>query len=549
MSDVLEYHEGQEPELFELIKAFPPGGFAHTYLVRVIDEDWVQEYRTDLVVIKIPFHKKKAALIHEVEVNAALYMRLKSLESPNLCRYLGFNVFRGQPVMVMEYCRGGSLRDVLGKPGRQKQLPMERTLQIAAGVLSGLMVIHNERIFHRDIKPENILMGENATPKISDFGISKMLVSKDRASSTVGTLPYMSPEMLGREGASFTSDIWSLGVTLYEMVAGRWPFGDEETPVGVMVDLIRNETPAKPCELRPDVPRWLSQLIETSLQKKPSDRFCSAEEMLAALNRRGLDDSQKELAEVKELLKTDQTGLQVEMRICRLVEKYPKMAEAHDCLGQYYRRCQRLREAADAFSRAVRVDPGNAQLHWDLALVCQGIRRRQDAIEHIEKALSLNLDVKLRRHAATLLKVLQMGGAEPVAHRSVDPMQTRDTFERDLAEMRELMNGEECDQRAEGELRRLVKEYPDHPQAYQHLGEYYNRCQMHREAIEVFHRGIELAGNDALLHWDLALAYHRMGREADAEKYLEKAMSLELDSGLRQYAATLLKALRSGRHG
>ncbi len=544
---MFEYDEGQEPELFKLIKAFRPGGCAHAYLVRVIDEYWVRKYGADEVVIKVPYYGKRAALIDEVGVNAGLFMHLRFLESPNLCRYLGFNIFRGQPVMVMEYCRGGSLRDVLGDPGRQKRLSIDRTLQIASGVLSGLIVIHHERIFHRDIKPENILMGEDGTPKISDFGISKMLVSKDRASSTVGTLPYMSPEMLGREGAAFTSDIWSLGVTLYEMVTGQWPFGDEETPPGVMVDLIRKEVPAKPRDLCEGVPRWLSDLIETSLQKRASDRFCSAEEMLGALTRRGLDDSQKELAEVRELLKTDQTGPQVEIRICQLVEKHPKMAEAHACLGQYYRRCQRLREAVEAFSRATSLDPANAQFHWDSALVYQGIGQRQDAIQHIEKALSLNLDAKLRQHAATLLKALQAGRGKPATRESADPAQKRERFERVLAEVRELINRDDCDRRAADELRRLVNEFLDNPRAYQHLGEYYNRCQMYPEAIEVFRKGIELDGNNALLHWDLALAYHRMGSKADAEKHLEKAMSLDLDPGLRQYAATLLKTLRSGR--
>jgi serine/threonine protein kinase len=541
-----KYQEDAEPELFELLKGLGAGGFAHTYSARVLDEELIRDYGTDRVAIKVPLSlKKQRVLTHEVELNAALWMRLRALKSMHLCRYLGIAVFRGQIVMVMEYCPDGSLRRILGDFWHQKRIPVDDAVGIAQGVLRGLMVIHGERIFHRDIKPENVLM-DGDTPKISDLGIAKMIKSNEMASSTVGTIYYMSPEMLGKEGASFPSDIWSLGVTLYEMVTGCLPFGTEEMGVGELVDLIRSAEHRRARDVCPDVPQWLDDVIETSLQKRTSDRYQSADEMLDALTRRKKkDDTDGEIAEIEKLARSGDPGPSVEARIRGFVDKHPEDARGYHYLGQYYTRCQLSREAAEAFQHGIRVVPDDAQLHWDLALVLQSAGHRGEAAQHLERALALNLAPSLRQPAATLLKALKGDDRAHVVAVSAGPKQKNEAFEQDLAPIRELMSREECEQKAASELRRLVKKYPDNPQAYQHLGEHLNRCQMHREAVEAFRKGLDLDASNALLHWDLALAYQRMGRRADAAKHLQQAMSLDLDAGLRQHAARLLKTLGS----
>ena len=118
-------------------------------------------------------------------------------------------------------------------------------------------MIHHEHVFHRDIKPENILL-EGDTPKIADLGIARMLDANELASTGIGSLPYMSPEILGKEGASFPSDLWSLGVTLYEMVTGRLPF---DGTLGELADMIRRTEPLAACKVCPDVPAGLSEII------------------------------------------------------------------------------------------------------------------------------------------------------------------------------------------------------------------------------------------------------------------------------------------------
>jgi len=400
-------------EPFELIEHLGTGGFAHTYKARVLDEDLREDFGAEEVALKIPLNRKKERVLRrELEMNASLHLRLKDLQSLNLVRYLGFAVFRGQIVMAMEYVGQGSLRRVLGEIGRQKRLPIEEAVRIAEGVLSGLTVIHREHVFHRDIKPENLLM-DGRTPKIADLGISRMLESNELASTTTGTIYYMSPEILSEEGASFTSDIWSLGVTLYEMLTGKLPFGGPGTPIGTMTDLIRRAHEVAACEVCSDVPTALSDIIACALHKRPAERYASAEEMGEALRRfreKSENRLEKEMAAIRASMGGAEQASDMEAKLRGLVAKYPRDPRVYQYLGEFYNRCERHAEAIAAFKKGIEFNASNALLHWDLALAYQRVGQRADAACSLEKAMSLGLDASLQRHAATLLKVLRGGG-------------------------------------------------------------------------------------------------------------------------------------------
>ncbi|MFQ5473558.1 MAG: serine/threonine-protein kinase, partial [Dehalococcoidia bacterium] len=230
-------HGRGSPEIFRLVKTLGHGGFADTYLAEVLSPQLAHAWGTETVAIKIPKDRRKEkTLIQELQTNNLVTEVLRDLAgATNVVRYLGFEDYDGKWVMVMEYVAGGSARDVVGHLGCQKPMDIDRAVGIVRGVLQGLSAIHRAGVFHRDIKPENILLDNQGVPKVADLGIATMLHSNEQASSTVGTLAYMSPEILGPDGASFESDIWSVGVTLYEMLTGRWPFGDETTPMGSMV--------------------------------------------------------------------------------------------------------------------------------------------------------------------------------------------------------------------------------------------------------------------------------------------------------------------------
>jgi serine/threonine-protein kinase len=394
-------------EKFELVDHLGQGGFAHTYRARVTDPELIAEFGAEEVALKIPLAGKERALKHELEVNAALHLRMKNLRSLNLVRYLGFEVFRGQIVMVMEYIRQGSLRKKLGKVGQQKVQSVDEAVEITQGILGGLAIIHQEHVFHRDIKPENILM-EAGTPKIADLGIARMLQTNELASTTTGTLYYMSPEILGEEGADFRSDIWSVGVTLYEMVTGKLPFGGENTPIGIMTDLIRRSEPVPACEVSKNVPRKLSEIISRSLKKEKKDRFGNAEEMIEQLGKlkEGPDEKiSQEIAAVQAL--TSASPREKEAKLQDLVRKYPNSPAVYQELGLFYNGCLRYAEAIATFKRGLGFNQRDAMLHWNLANAYQGLGQKSDAAQNFQKAVELGLDPSFERYAKARLKLLK----------------------------------------------------------------------------------------------------------------------------------------------
>ena len=206
--------QSSQNEPFELLELLGMGGFAQTYRARVLHPDVLEDFGSEIIALKIPLPQKERALKQDLEMNILLHLRIKDLQSVNLVRYLGFDWYDGKIVLAFEYIASGSLRDKIGNIGSQKRLPIDEAVKIAEGILKGLSAIHSEQVFHRDIKPENILMQGNVA-KIADLGLSRFLNPNELASTTSGSPFYMSPEILSRTGASFSSDIWSRGVTNY----------------------------------------------------------------------------------------------------------------------------------------------------------------------------------------------------------------------------------------------------------------------------------------------------------------------------------------------
>ncbi|WP_119841633.1 serine/threonine protein kinase [Salinibacter ruber] len=181
-------------------------------------------------------------------------------------------------LIVMEYVDGGTLKDLIN------QGPMDWTqaLPLITQMLTALEHAHGAEVIHRDIKPRNILLSAEGTVKVTDFGLAK--VYRGDADETVtqgvhGTLNYMSPEQVqGGSDLDPRSDLYSLGMTIYEMLAGDLPFDDDASEFTKMRMIVEEELP-RPDELRPQVPDGLSALVMKALEKRPDDRFQSAEVM------------------------------------------------------------------------------------------------------------------------------------------------------------------------------------------------------------------------------------------------------------------------------
>jgi predicted ATPase len=200
---------------------------------------------------------------------------LRRLEHPNIVRIYGWSVEQGQHQIVMEYVAGGSLRDHLD---RQPRWPIDRALRLVVELCDGLAHVHRVGVIHRDIKPENVLIGEDGTPRLADFGVSKLRGHGLTATGMVlGTLAYMSPEALWGFVLDARADVWGLGVMLFEMLAGERPFKGDAP--GQCVAAILHQKPRDLEAILPGIPRGVVDLIGRMLEKDRERRTASARQV------------------------------------------------------------------------------------------------------------------------------------------------------------------------------------------------------------------------------------------------------------------------------
>ena len=182
--------------------------------------------------------------------------------------------------IVMEYLDGLTLKEYMMQKGR---LTLDEALIFTKQILTALEHAHDKGVIHRDIKPQNILLLQNGTLKVADFGIAKTPDSRAIANTekAMGTVHYISPEQAAGNPTGVYSDIYSVGVMLYEMVTGRLPF-EAETPLAVAMMQLNNQ-PTPPRKIDPSLPKGLEQIILKCMAKKPSERFKSARSLLRAV--------------------------------------------------------------------------------------------------------------------------------------------------------------------------------------------------------------------------------------------------------------------------
>ena len=203
-----------------------------------------------------------------------------TLDHPNICTIHEIDETKdGQIFMVMALCEGHTVRETLARG----PLDIARAVDVAIGVARGLQRAHERGIVHRDIKPANIMVTNDGAVKIMDFGIAKLAgeATITRTGSSIGTVAYMSPEQASGAAVDHRTDIWSLGVLLYEMLTGQRPFSGEFDQA--VIYTIMHQEPKPPTALRRDVPAEIERVVMKATAKSPGARFQSAGEMRVAL--------------------------------------------------------------------------------------------------------------------------------------------------------------------------------------------------------------------------------------------------------------------------
>ncbi len=265
---------------YEVIEELGRGGMGK--VLRVLDTKVHEEVALKLIR---PQLAEKGETLERFRNELKLARRISHR---NVCRMFDFDEVDGTPFISMEYIEGRSLNRLLKESGK---LPMERLLPIAEGICRGLAEAHRLGVVHRDLKPHNVMLDSDGEPRILDFGIARSTATSGltEMGTMLGTPEYMSPEQVSGAEIDRRSDIYSLGVILFEMAIGRLPF-EADTPLAVA--LKHKTTPAPdPRSLDSDLDPTLARVILTCLQKNPDDRFSEATEILAELRGRPRESS------------------------------------------------------------------------------------------------------------------------------------------------------------------------------------------------------------------------------------------------------------------
>jgi eukaryotic-like serine/threonine-protein kinase len=257
---------------YDVVRALGWGGMAEVYLA--VDRQLGREVAVKVIRERFAEDERFVARFRR-EARAAA-----SLSHPNVVAVHDVGVHEGSPFIVMEYVPGRTLAELVRDGG-----PMDpgRVAEIGEAVARALGAAHAAGIVHRDVKPGNVMVTADGRVKVLDFGIARALrwTPLTDTPAVQGTAEYMAPEYVKGDGADPRSDIYSLGVVLYELLAGRPPFTGD-SPLQVAYKHLE-EAPASPDAVRPGLPAGLTAVVMRCLAKHPGDRYRRAEELAADL--------------------------------------------------------------------------------------------------------------------------------------------------------------------------------------------------------------------------------------------------------------------------
>ncbi len=255
---------------YEVVEKIGTGGMSDVYRAK----DHVLGRYVAIKVLKQEFAQDSNFIVKfRTEAQSAA-----GLEHPNIVNIYDVGCEQGNHYIVMEYVEGITLKTYIEKKG---QLSFKEALSIAIQVGRGIQAAHSKGIIHRDIKPQNVIISTEGKVKVTDFGIARVASANTINAEVMGSVHYASPEQARNGFVTNTSDIYSLGIVMYEMVTGRVPF-DGDSMVAVAIQHLQEEMTA-PSTYAPNLPISLEKIILKCTQKSPDRRYASMDELLADL--------------------------------------------------------------------------------------------------------------------------------------------------------------------------------------------------------------------------------------------------------------------------
>lgn len=306
-------------ERYEIIDKVGTGGMADVYNGRdlrlnrnVAIKILKQEYSNDA---------KFVAKFHAEAQSVA------GLSHPNIVNVYDVGEDDNLHYIVMELVEGITLKKFIERKGR---LEINEAIGIGIQIAQGIEEAHKNKIIHRDIKPQNIIISKEGKVKVTDFGIAKAATSNTITSNAMGSVHYISPEQARGGYSDEKSDIYSLGVTIYEMLSGKVPFEGEST-VSVAFAHVHEEAPMLD-EMDETIPRSLSRIVKKCMQKKPDLRYANAEDLIMDL-RRAVSEPDGEYVVLDEMM-TDSPTIKLSDEDIRAVKNAPKKVAAEEMTEQ-----------------------------------------------------------------------------------------------------------------------------------------------------------------------------------------------------------------------
>ena len=255
-------------ERYEIIRAVGEGGMANVYLA--LDTILNRKVAVKILRGDLAEDEKFVRRFQREAISAS------SLNDPNIVEVYDVGEDNGKYFIVMEYVEGKTLKQLIKKRG---SLTLPEVIDIMLQLTSAVAHAHESYIIHRDIKPQNVIILEDGRVKIMDFGIAVALNAGEltQTNSVMGTVYYIPPEQANGGKADIKSDIYSLGILMYELVTGHVPFKGDN-PVEVAIKHMNEELPSI-CEYDPDMPQSIENIILKAAAKNPQNRYSSAKEM------------------------------------------------------------------------------------------------------------------------------------------------------------------------------------------------------------------------------------------------------------------------------